>query len=134
MKKMKNVQVAFLVAAIYETFFAIPVLGWFVYVGSWGNFILVSLVIHILTLILANQEKRSITGSMAGILATAFAIIPFIGWALHVIASILNYLQVLEVSLVNSNFKNGSQIKNDSKCEKEKRDEKVKDAEIEENK
>ncbi len=134
MRKMKNVQTAFLVAAIYETFFAIPFLGWMVYVGSWGNFIVVSLVIHILTLVLANQEKRNITGSMAGILATAFAIIPFIGWALHVIAAVLNYLQALESSVVNSNLKNNNQIKNDSKCDTNKGSEKIKDAEIEEDK
>lgn len=44
MKNMTNAQRTFLVAAIYETFFAIPILGWVVYTSSWGNFILVSLL------------------------------------------------------------------------------------------
>ncbi len=130
MKKMTNVQVAFLVAAIYETFFAIPVLGWILYTGSFSHFVIISLVIHIVALILANQEKVSVAGSMVGILASALAFIPVLGWMLHIVAAILNYLQVFEVSLVNS--KNDNHLKNNSESKKDKS--KIKDAEIEENK
>lgn len=47
------------------------------------------LVLHAVTLILSLRNQEAIYGSVWGVLTSLLAWIPFVGWALHLIAAIL---------------------------------------------
>lgn len=76
-----------LACAIMETVFAIPLFGAMVIVGLVWIPLVLSLGLHIVTLVLT-KEKRKINGNVLGILAATVGIIPFVGWILHVLAAV----------------------------------------------
>lgn len=85
---MKRGQTLQLVSGGLEAFLAIPILGGLVIIFSSWSILGLMLVLHIVTLAFAAEEKRNITGSIIGIVASVLGWIPFLGWALHLAAAI----------------------------------------------
>lgn len=78
--------------AILETLFAIPVIGAVIIVGGYWIPMLIGLVAHIVTLVLTTQTGGRKLGPIMGIVACTIGIIPFVGWVLHVLAAIFNWI------------------------------------------
>lgn len=76
-----------------EAFLAIPVVGGIFIVSLAWTPLAVMLVLHIITLVVCNQERERTTGSIVGIVTSVLGWIPFVGWAMHLVSAILLLLQ-----------------------------------------
>ena len=79
-------------AAILETIFAIPVLGGVIIVGMLWIPLIFALALHIISLIFTIKEQRTKTAPVMGIIASTVGLIPMIGWVLHILAAVFNYV------------------------------------------
>lgn len=95
----------FLAAAILETVLAIPVFGGFFVVSMCWTPLVAALVLHIVALVFAcaSNPQQPKVGSIIGICASVIGIIPIVGFILHVIAAIVNYIQALKKTEDNEN-------------------------------
>ena len=84
MKKIK------LAGAIVETVLSIPVLGWLIYVYSFGLFAIAEITLGIIGLTSHNAKGKNV-GSILQILAGCLGWVPIIGFALHVLSAIFLY-------------------------------------------
>lgn len=71
-----------------ELFLSIPVLSWFITVTT-GVPVFIMLVIHTFSLIIATKAGTKIRGNVLGLFASFLAVIPVLGWLLHVITAIV---------------------------------------------
>jgi hypothetical protein len=81
-----------LAAAILETIMAIPVLGGAIVIGMLYTPLFIALIVHIAALIFSKQENKSILGPIFGIITSLIAWIPFVGFVMHIIAAIFNWI------------------------------------------
>jgi hypothetical protein len=81
-----------LTAAILESIMAIPILGGFIVVTLVWIPLFVALIIHILALVFSIREKKSKLGPILGIVTSLIAWIPFVGFIMHVITAIFNWI------------------------------------------
>ncbi|QKY71101.1 hypothetical protein [Lentibacillus sp. CBA3610] len=72
-----------------EALLAIPVLGGSIVIGFLYIPLLVTLALHIVTLVLTKKEGGNTVGSILGIVTSCVAWIPFVGWAMHTVTAIL---------------------------------------------
>lgn len=72
-----------------EIFLAIPVLGGLIVIGTGYTALVLTLILHIVTLILSSKDKEPYYGSVLGIVTSLLAWIPILGWILHLISGIL---------------------------------------------
>ena len=79
-------------AAMLETLYAIPILGGTIIVSLFWIPLAIALVIHIASLVFTLKEKGNKTGPIMGIIASVLGFIPFVGWLLHVLAAVFNYI------------------------------------------
>jgi 1-acyl-sn-glycerol-3-phosphate acyltransferase len=78
-----------LITGIMEAILAIPVLGAIIIVSNGWMPLIIMLVLHIITLLLAVRVQGPLTGSIVGIVAACLGWIPFVGWILHAAAAIV---------------------------------------------
>ncbi|AIF67627.1 membrane protein [Terribacillus saccharophilus] len=78
-----------LITGILEAILAIPVLGAIIIVSNGWMPLVIMLVLHIITLVLAVRVQGPLAGSIVGIVASALGWIPFVGWILHAAAAIV---------------------------------------------
>lgn len=78
-----------LITGILEAILAIPVLGGIIILSNGWMPLVIMLVLHIITLVLAVRVQGPLAGSIIGITAAALGWIPFVGWILHAAAAIV---------------------------------------------
>lgn len=88
---MKNIK---LVGALIETILALPVLGWLLYIYSFGLFLITEITIGILGLVLYKKTRPN--GSILQIIAGALGWIPIVGFILHILSAVNLYKEALE--------------------------------------
>ncbi|KIL76390.1 hypothetical protein SD77_4188 [Bacillus badius] len=80
-----------------EAFFGIPILGGMIILGhAWAPLGFMA-VLHIITLLIALNAGKSLTGSILGIIASAIGWIPIVGMVMHWITALV---------LISSAFRN----------------------------
>ena len=72
-----------------EAVLAIPFIGALIVIGSFYTVLVVMLILHIVTLVLSISNKEPYYGSIVGIVTSVIAWIPFVGWLMHLISTIL---------------------------------------------
>lgn len=72
-----------------EAFFAIPVLGGSIILLTAYSPLWIMLALHIVTLIFSVREFEGRTGSIVGIVTSIVGWIPFVGFVMHLITSII---------------------------------------------
>lgn len=71
-----------------EALLGIPVLGGMIVMGGGYAPLAIMLVIHIVTLVLTNNDKGDKVGSILGVVTSCLAWIPFVGMVLHILSAI----------------------------------------------
>ncbi|MFB4167157.1 hypothetical protein [Virgibacillus sp. JSM 102003] len=72
-----------------EAFLGIPIIGGaFVLSSGWGA-LFVMFILHLVTLLIAHNEKGSKAGSIIGMVTSAVGVIPVIGMIMHIITAIV---------------------------------------------
>ena len=87
--KMSYSRILKWISGIFELVLAVPIVGGAIVMGSGYSALGFMLVLHAVTLILSLRNQEAIYGSVWGVLTSLLAWIPFVGWALHLIAAIL---------------------------------------------
>ena len=82
-----------LITGVLEAILAIPVLGAIIILSNGWMPLVIMLVLHIITLVLAVQVQGPLAGSIVGIVASCLGWIPFVGWMLHAAAAIALLLE-----------------------------------------
>ncbi|SDC32196.1 hypothetical protein SAMN05421663_10269 [Terribacillus halophilus] len=82
-----------LITGVLEAILAIPVLGAIIILSNGWMPLVIMLVLHIITLMLAVQVQGPLAGSIVGIIASCLGWIPFVGWMLHAAAAIVLLLE-----------------------------------------
>ncbi len=77
------------ITGAFEILLAIPILGAAIVIGSWYTVLGLTFILHAVTLVLSAKNKEPFYGSVLGIVTSALAWIPFLGWILHLITGIL---------------------------------------------
>lgn len=72
---------------------AIPVISWLI-VFTTGFPIFILLLFHTISLIIAVKSKTKVLGNILGLCASILAIVPVLGWLLHVITAIVLLVDV----------------------------------------
>ncbi|QMV42472.1 hypothetical protein [Cohnella cholangitidis] len=85
---MSNSRVLKWITGSIEIFLAIPLIGALVVMGSGYTVLVITLILHIVTLVLSSSNKEPIYGSVMGIITSLLAWIPFVGWLLHLLTGI----------------------------------------------
>ncbi|MFC7364373.1 MULTISPECIES: hypothetical protein [Bhargavaea] len=83
------------VTGLGEAFLAIPFLGGLYVMGSGYTLLGVMFVLHAITLILAIRDFSAKSGSIAGLVTSAIAWIPFLGWFMHAVSAVLLIIQAV---------------------------------------
>ncbi|WP_413628130.1 hypothetical protein R4B61_02825 [Fructilactobacillus vespulae] len=109
--KMNIIYYITLVAAIIETVLAIPVLGGIIVMTSVYSPLGILMVLYIAGLVFAittqslkgaDQYNIEISGFktkfIIGIVAAAIAVIPVVGWILHIVMAVIMWSQYLTIS------------------------------------
>ncbi|WP_340081453.1 hypothetical protein [Terribacillus sp. FSL K6-0262] len=78
-----------LITGIMEAILAVPVLGGLIILSNGWMPLVIMLILHIITLVLAVQVKGPLAGSIMGIVASCLGWIPFVGWMLHAAAAVV---------------------------------------------
>ncbi|OIK16818.1 hypothetical protein BIV60_02030 [Bacillus sp. MUM 116] len=72
-----------------EAILGVPFLGGTIVLSLAWTPLGIMLVLHIITLILAKKEGRSVAGSILGIVTSCIAWIPLVGMIMHIITAIV---------------------------------------------
>ncbi len=81
-----------------EALMAIPLIGG-TFVLSYGYApLFVAFVLHLVALVLAVRARRSPFGNALGIITSAIAWIPLIGWLMHTITALLLLIESIAVT------------------------------------
>ncbi|AYC28898.1 hypothetical protein [Paenisporosarcina cavernae] len=92
---MSNLRTFKIVALVLEAILAVPLIGGTIVIGS-GYFALgLMFVIHLIILVLAAKTYTSKTAAIAGLITSAIAWIPVLGWVLHCVTAILYAIEVI---------------------------------------
>lgn len=81
-----------------EALMAIPLIGG-TFVISYGySPLFIAFVLHLITLVLAIRARRSPFGNGLGIVTSAVAWIPLIGWIMHTVTAVLLLVEAIAVT------------------------------------
>jgi len=81
-----------------EALMAIPLIGG-TFVLSYGYApLFVAFVLHLIALVLAVRARRSPFGNALGIITSAIAWIPLIGWLMHTVTALLLLIESIAVT------------------------------------
>ncbi|AST93477.1 MULTISPECIES: hypothetical protein [Sutcliffiella] len=72
-----------------EAFLGIPIIGGTFVLSFLWTPLAVMLALHITTLVIANKEGKSSSGSVLGIVTSCIAWIPIVGMIMHIITAII---------------------------------------------
>lgn len=72
-----------------EAFLGIPFIGGTIVLSTGWGALIVMFILHLVTLLIAHNEKGSITGSVVGMVTSVIAIIPFVGMIMHIITAVI---------------------------------------------
>lgn len=86
---MSNSKVMKWVTGAMELFLGIPIIGGLVVIGFWYVPLAVMLILHIVTLMLSNQNQEAKYGSVLGIVTSLVAWIPFLGMIMHLVTGVM---------------------------------------------
>ncbi|WP_080872458.1 hypothetical protein [Oceanobacillus timonensis] len=89
-------QVMQLITGIFEGLLGIPLFGGVYIMGSGYTPLFVMLILHIITLFLANRDGRWIAGSILGIVTSIIGFIPLVGMVLHWATCIVLIISVFQ--------------------------------------
>ncbi|WP_411344898.1 hypothetical protein ACE3MZ_02035 [Paenibacillus sp. WLX1005] len=82
-----------------EALMAIPLIGG-TFVISYGyGPLFIAFILHLITLVLAIRARRSPFGNAIGIVTSAIAWIPVVGWIMHTITAIVLLLESIAVTM-----------------------------------
>jgi hypothetical protein len=80
------------VTGFMEAFLGIPIIGGlFIISLSWAPLIIM-FILHIVTLVLSNQNREQSYGSICGIITSVLGWIPFLGMLMHIITAIVLFI------------------------------------------
>lgn len=83
------------IAAVWESLLAVPIIGgMFVISWMWGPLI-VSFMLGFAGFVVCAKERRSVFGSVLQMIAGVLGFVPFVGWALHVVAALVLWLSAV---------------------------------------
>lgn len=85
--KMKISVALMWITGLAQAFLAIPFIGGTVVLATGYSVLGVMFVLHAITLFFAFREYSPKIGSIFGLITSALAWIPFIGWAMHLITA-----------------------------------------------
>ncbi|MNW31508.1 hypothetical protein D3C74_84270 [compost metagenome] len=77
------------ISGVLELILAIPIIGGSIVIGTSYSALGFMFALHLITVILSLRNQEPIFGSVFGIITSAIAWIPIIGWLLHLITAIL---------------------------------------------
>lgn len=83
-----NVRTLKFISGGYEAILAIPIIGASIILGFGWTPLVVALIIHIITLVLAKKAGLTAYGNIFGIITSCLAWIPGLGWILHVLSAV----------------------------------------------
>lgn len=86
---MKISRIMLLVAAVCELLLAIPLLGGSIVIATGYGVLGFMFLLHLVALVLAARDRVPFYGPIFGIVTSALAWIPFLGWALHLASGIV---------------------------------------------
>ncbi len=84
----------FIAGLLYEAFFAIPVLGLITAWSSFGLYLIIGIILHVVIYNVAKKNGVPTSAPVVGAIANLLGLIPFIGNLLHIAATCL-YLWLL---------------------------------------
>jgi uncharacterized membrane protein len=90
--RMRTANFSYLITAVFELVMAIPFLGWMVGISSFGIMWLIGIVINVVAIVALINRKKPIYANIVAVVANAFGVVPFLGWALHFIAVIMLFI------------------------------------------
>lgn len=96
MKNFNIVFISFVIAGLYEGYFAIPFAGWVSYLSSFGLFFAIGLILHVIAYNLAKDSGLSVSGPIVGAIASVLGWVPIFGQILHAVSFVLYVLAVMK--------------------------------------
>lgn len=84
-----------------EALLGFPILGASIIIGNFYVPLFIMLILHIITLVIAKNEKTSTTGSILGIITSCIAWIPLVGMTMHIITAIVLFIDAAQPEKVN---------------------------------
>lgn len=92
---MSTLKVAKVVALIYQAVLAIPFLGGSIVLFSGWGALGLGFVIHAIVFILALKSGGAKIASIIGMITSIVAVIPGIGWLMHLVTTIAYAIELL---------------------------------------
>jgi len=83
-----NVRTLKFISGGFEAILGIPILGASIVIGFGWFPLVIALIIHIITLVLAKKAGLTAYGNIFGIITSCLAWIPMLGWILHVLSAV----------------------------------------------
>lgn len=72
----------------FEAILGIPILGASIVLGLAYTPLILMLILHIITLILTKKDNGPAVGSILGIVTSVVAVIPFVGFVMHILTAV----------------------------------------------
>ncbi|WP_037285454.1 hypothetical protein [Saccharibacillus sacchari] len=92
---MKLSRILLLVGAVFELLLAIPVLGGAFVLGTGYTALGFMFLFHLVTLVFAARERVPFYGPILGMVTSALAWIPILGWVMHLASGIVLVINAL---------------------------------------
>lgn len=86
---MSKSKILKIITGALEGVLAIPIVGGSIIIAGFYIPLAVMFVLHLISLILASKENKSITGNVLGLVTSIAGVIPFLGWAMHLVTAIV---------------------------------------------
>lgn len=86
---MSKSKILKIITGALEGLLAIPIVGGSIILAGFYIPLAVMFVLHLISLILASKENKSITGNVLGLITSIAGVIPFLGWAMHLATAIV---------------------------------------------
>ncbi|WP_274648596.1 hypothetical protein [Paenibacillus humicola] len=86
---MTSSRILKVITGLFELALAIPLLGGSLVIASGYSLLGFMFILHLVTLTLSWFNKEPFYGSVLGVITSALAWIPIVGWMLHLLSGIL---------------------------------------------
>lgn len=84
-----------------EALLGFPILGASIIIGNFYVPLFIMLILHVITLVIAKNERTSTAGSTLGIITSCIAWIPLVGITMHIITAIVLFIDAAQPEKVN---------------------------------
>lgn len=92
---MKLSRILLLIGAAFELLLAVPFLGGAFVIGTGYTALGFMFVFHLVTLVFAARERVPFYGPILGMVTSALAWVPILGWILHLVSGIALLINAL---------------------------------------